>query len=178
MVDWSVTAGKPEKLYTRHLLPKGSHIVANTKFEAAKRQAKEEITAFYNERVTKLTKMLDDANKLTDKFADDPGALTPIWSETTREKYVPLRAVRTIKKDIRSLVRFLEKDIKRLVDEVDYSRESFDLRVAKTYGRGQVKSYDWDVNNLEEPLKAFQGGYEAGIAAYTQSRKEWVERYG
>lgn len=152
--------------------------MANTKFEAAKHQAKEEITAFYNERVTKLTEMLDGANKLTDKFADDPEALTPIWSETMREKYAPLRAVRTIKKDICSLIRFLEKDIKRLLDEVDYARESFDLRVAKTYGGGQVKSYDWDVNNLEEPLNAFQSGYAAGIAAYAQSRKEWVERYG
>lgn len=152
--------------------------MVNTKFEAAKNQAKEEITSFYNERVTKLTKMLDGANKLTDKFADDPEARTSIWSETTREKYAPLRAVRTIKRDIRSLIRFLEKDIKRLLDEVDYARESFDLCVAKTYGRGQAKNYDWDVNNLEEPLNAFQGGYEAGIAAYTQSRKEWVERYG
>lgn len=178
MVDWSVTTGKPGKSYTRHVLPKGLHIVANTKFEAAKRQAKEEIISFYNERVTKLTKMLDDANKLTDKFADDPEALTPIWVETTREKHAPLRAVRTIKKDIRSLIRFLEKDTKDRMDEVDYARESFDLRVAKTYGCGQAKSYDWDVNNLEEPLNAFQGGYEAGIAAYAQSRKEWVERYG
>ena len=152
--------------------------MVNTKFEAAKNQTKEEITAFYNERVTKLTKMLDDANKLTDKFTNDPEALTPIWSETTREKHAPLRAVRTIKKDIRSLIRFLEKDIKRLLDEVDYARESFDLRVAKAYGYGQAKSYDWDVNNLEEPLNAFQSGYEAGIAAYAQSRKEWVERYG
>lgn len=152
--------------------------MVNTKFEAAKRQAKEEITSFYNERVTKLTKMLDGANKLTDKFTNGPEALTPIWSETTREKHAPLRAVRTIKKDICSLIRFLEKDIKRLLDEVDYARESFDLRVAKAYGYGQVKSYDWDVNNLEEPLNAFQGGYEAGIAAYAQSRKEWVERYG
>lgn len=152
--------------------------MVNTKFEAAKNQAKEEIISFYNERVTKLTKMLDDANKLTDKFADDPEALTPIWVETTREKHAPLRAVRTIKNDIRSLIRFLEKDIKRLVDEVDYARESFDLRVAKAYGRGQAKSYDWDVNNLEKPLNAFQGGHEAGIATYAQSRKEWVERYG
>ena len=72
MVDWSVTAGKPEKLYTRHLLPKRvAHRGKQLSFEAAKRQAKEEITAFYNERVTKLTKMLDDANKLADKFADD-----------------------------------------------------------------------------------------------------------
>ena len=152
--------------------------MVNTKFEAAKNQAKEEIAAFYNERVTKLTKMLDDANSLTDKFANDPEARTPIWSETIREKHAPQRAVRTIKKDIRSLIRFLEKDIKRLLDEVDYARESFDLRVAKTYGCGQAKSYDWDVNNLKEPLNAFQGGYEAGIAAYAQSRKEWVERYG
>lgn len=152
--------------------------MVNTKFEAAKNQTKEEITSFYNERVTKLTKMLDDANKLTDKFTNDPEALTPIWSETTREKYVPLRAVRTIKKDIRSLIRFLEKDTKDRMDEIDYARESFDLRVAKTYGCGQAKSYDWDVNNLEEPLNAFQGGYAAGIATYAQSRKEWVERYG
>lgn len=151
--------------------------MANTKFEAAKRQTKEEITSFYNERVTKLTKMLDDANKLTDKFTNDPEALTPIWSETMREKHAPLRAVHTIKRDIRSLIRFLEKDIKRLLDEADYARESFDLHVAKTCGHGQAKNYDWDVNNLEEPLNAFQGGYEAGIAAYAQSRKEWVERY-
>jgi hypothetical protein len=152
--------------------------MVNTKFEAAKRQAKEDIATFYNERITKLTKMLDDANSLTDKFADDPEALTPIWSETTREKHAPLRAVRTIKRDIRSLIRFLEKDIKRCIDEVDYARESFDLRVAKAYGYGQAKSYDWDVNNLEEPLNAFQDGYAAGVAAYNQSRKEWVERYG
>lgn len=152
--------------------------MVNTKFEAAKRQAKEDIATFYNERITKLTKMLDDANSLTDKFADDPEALTPIWSETTREKHAPLRAVRTIKRDIRSLIRFLEKDIKRCIDEVDYARESFDLRVAKAYGYGQAKSYDWDVNNLKEPLNAFQDGYAAGVAAYNQSRKEWVERYG
>lgn len=150
----------------------------NASFEAAKRQAKEDITAFYNERVTKLTKMLDDANNLVTEFADDPDALTPIWSEATQEKHAPLRAVRTIKRDIRSLIRFLEKDVKRLVGEVDYARETFDLRVAKAYGHGQAKSYDWDVDNLEKPLNAFQNGYKAGIAAYAQSRKEWVERYG
>lgn len=169
--------GKPQS-YKFKRPTERAYIMVNTKFEAAKRQAKEEIASFYNERVTKLTEMLDDANKLTDKFTNDPEARTPIWSETTREKYAPLRAVRTIKKDIRSLIRFLEKDIKRLVDEADYARESFDLRVAKAYGHGQAKSYDWDVNNLEEPLNAFQGGYEAGIAVYAQSRKEWVERYG
>lgn len=152
--------------------------MVNTKFEAAKRQAKEDIAAFYNERVTKLTKMLDDASNLVTEFAADPDALTHIWAETTQEKHAPLRAVRTIKRDIRSLIRFLEKDIKRLVGEVDYARETFDLRVAKAYGHGQAKSYDWDVNNLEKPLNAFQDGYKAGIAAYAQSRKEWVERYG
>ena len=156
--------------------------MANTKFTALKAQAHENLVKLFNERLTKLDDLRNDARELMAKFEYDPEANEPITPNVDTphfvESYKPFYVAEVTEDNIRDLARQIEAVRNELERNIEGSRISEDIEIHNAYANNKLKTFDWEISILEKPLTAFEGGYEAGVAAYWQATREWKDYYG
>lgn len=156
--------------------------MANTKFTTAKAQAHENLVKLFNERLTKLDDLRNDARELMAKFEHDPEANEPITPNVDTphfvESYKPFYVAEATEDNIRDLARQIETVRNELERNIKGSRISEDIEIHNAYANNKLKTFDWEISILEKPLTAFKGGYEAGVAAYWQATREWKDYYG
>lgn len=156
--------------------------MATTKFDSIKAQARENLVKLFNERLTKLDDLRNDARELMAKLEHDPEANEPITPNIDTphfvESYKPYYVAEATEDNIRDLARQIETVLNELERNIECSRISEDIEIHNSYANVKLKTFDWEISILEKPLTAFENGYEAGVAAYWQATREWKDYYG